>query len=151
MTELEEKEQFAKFLLEVADPFKAALQLFTEQSDLHKALKVATEWPHDKDVKNFIKKIKENEDSIDTLPSKKELAQSIWEKMEVCKYPKDYAKLAKLYAEVRGFIEKPDNKPIVNINQNRVMVVKDLGTAEDWENKAAKQQRDLLNVSTSKH
>jgi len=150
MTELEEKEKFALAFLDFKDPFKAAL-FVCEGMPTQKALKMATEWPNDLEVKGFIKAIKDKEESIENLPNKKDLAQAIWDKMESCRFPEDYAKLAKLYAEVRGFIEKPDNKPVVTINQNRVMVVKDLGNAEDWQAKAEKQQRDLLNVSTSKH
>lgn len=150
MTELEEKEKFAIAFLDFKDPFKAAL-FVCEGMPTQKALKMATEWQNDLEVKGFIKAIKDKEESIENLPSKKELAESIWNKMQSCRHPDDFQKLAKLYAEVRGFIEKPDNKPVVTINQNRVMVIKDLGTEEDWQAKAEKQQRDLLNVSTSKH
>lgn len=150
MTELEEKEKFANAFLEMKDPFKAALFVF-EGMPTQKALKAATEWPNDPEVKGFIKAIKDKEESIDTLATKKDLAQDIWDRMQNCRFPDDYSKLAKLYAEVRGFIEKPDNKPVVTINQNRVMVVKDLGSPDDWQKKAEQQQRDLLNVSTSKH
>lgn len=150
MNELEQKEKFAQALLDCNEPFKAALYICNGMPTQH-ALKIATDWPNDPEVKGFIKAIKDKEESIDTLPNKKDLAQAIWDKMEACRFPEDYAKLAKLYAEVRGFIEKPDNKPVVTINQNRVMVVKDLGGEEDWQAKAEKQQRDLLNVSTSKH
>jgi hypothetical protein len=147
---LDQKEKFAKALKELGDPFKAALSVCDGMPTQH-ALKMSVDWPHDAEVKAFIKALKDKEESIDNLPSKKDLAEAIWHKMEKCPFPDDYAKLAKLYAEVRGFIEKPDNKPVVNINQNRVMVVKDLGDEEDWQVKAERQQRELLNVSTSRH
>lgn len=155
MTELEQKEKFAKLFLDyggdllASHNFKAAIELFP--NDTRTALKIATDWPHDAEVKGFIKKIQDFETSIDSLPSKKDLAEDIWRKMSNCYDAKEYAALAKLYAEVRGFIEKPDNKPVVNINQNRVMVIKDQGSPDDWANKAEKQQRDLVNVSTSRH
>ncbi len=150
MDVLEEKQKFAEALLELCDPFKAALHV-CEGMPTQKALKMATEWPADIEVKGFIKAIKDKESSIDTLPDKKDLAEAVWLKMENCRFPEDFAKLAKLYAEVRGFIEKPDNKPIVTINQNRVMVIKDFGNEDQWQAAADKQQRDLLNVSSTKH
>lgn len=156
MNELEQKEKFAKLFLDyggdllASHNFKAAIELFPE--DTRTALKIATEWPHDSEVKGFIKKIQDFETSIDSLPSKKDLAEDIWKKMQKPYVdPKEYAALAKLYAEVRGFIEKPENKQVVNINQNRVMVIKDQGSPDEWSNKAEKQQRDLVNVSTSRH
>jgi len=70
MTELEEKEKFAIAFLDFKDPFKAAL-FVCEGMPTQKALKMATEWPNDLEVKGFIKAIKDKEQSIETLPNKK--------------------------------------------------------------------------------
>ncbi|WP_292414149.1 hypothetical protein [Methylophaga sp.] len=64
--------------------------------------------------------------------------------------PEDYAKLGKLYADVRGFIEKPQTtiNNNNNVTNNRVMVVRENGSDEDWEAKLRKQQDNLTNAST---
>src|SRR6187431_1445418 len=101
MNELEKKEKFARALIDLVEPFKAALYICNDMPTQY-ALKIATEWPNDPEVKGFIKAIKDKEQSIDNLPNKKDLAEDIWARMESCRFPEDYAKLAKLYAEVRG-------------------------------------------------
>lgn len=158
VTEIEEKAAYAALLLKDPDPFRAALTLFPDNTN--RALWVANHWPKDEEVKTLISKVKENNDEMDFLPGKADLARDIWDRMKGKRpdgstIPPDsesYTKLAKLYAEVRGFIEKPA-APIVNNNVivPRAIEVPTHGTTEEWELAAEKQQRELLNVSRSRH
>jgi hypothetical protein len=150
--ELEDKKKFAAELLRnPQQPFVAALAVYPDNNNW--ALFVATHWPQDADVLKFQQEILKDHPETDFLPTEAELARAIWDKMNAKFTPiEDFTKLGKLYAEIRGFIKKTDTNITVNANtDNRVMVVKDLGTDEEWENKASKQQQALLNVSTSKH
>jgi hypothetical protein len=158
MTEAEEKAAFAVGLLKQPnDPFKVALSLFPDNTN--RALWVAHNWPHDAEVKAEQERLA-NEDGGDFLPSKADLARAIWQKMEgttnsegrvIVPTTEDYAKLAKLYAEVRGFIEKPGTGPQVNVIVPRAIEVPTHGSNEAWEAAAEIQQRELLNVSRSRH
>lgn len=148
MTEKEEKEEFVRFLLETPDePFTAALKLFPE--DTGRALRVAHEWPNDKEVRASMRARMSEGEEEDFLPTKAELARKVWAKMnKETLEPDEFTKIARLYGEIRGFIEKPTT----NINTNTqvlspVMVVKDSGSDDEWEKKLAAQQNKLLNAS----
>lgn len=144
MTEAEEKKQFAELLLRSPDdPFKAALTLFPENTA--RALRVATEWPNDPEVRTFKKEINNKSDQMEFLPGKAEFCRLIWERMQNAYDAEDFAKIAKLYAETRGFIEKAVPVTNVNVQQNRVMIVKDHGDDNAWESKLKEQQRALVN------
>lgn len=149
--ESELKEQFAKILLKNPEnPFEAALKIFPE--DVNTALQIATEWPADPLVINATNDILEDEDELSFLPNKAKLARHIWGKLDgeyICN--EDYVKLAKLYAEVLGFIEKPQTNINANISavSNRVMIVKESGSNDEWEQKLLQQQQKLQ--SESKH
>lgn len=150
MTDREQKEEFVRFLLETPDdPFKAALRLFPD--DTNKALRAAHEWPRDPDVIASMRARKEDSNEEDFLPSKAELARKVWAKMNSGTLdPEEFAKMARLYADIRGYIEKPTT----NINNNTqnllqpVMVVKDIGDDDEWERKLAEQQGKLVEAST---
>ena len=158
VTETEEKAAYAALLLKDPDPFRSALALFPNNTN--RALWVANHWPQDAEVVGLLAKIRENNDEMSFLPGKPDLARDIWDRMQgkrpdgsiVPPTTEDYAKLAKLYAEVRGFIEKPA-AAVVNNNVvvPRAIEVPTHGTDEDWEAAAEKQQQELLNVSRSRH
>ncbi len=148
MTDEQLKAEYAKLLLKITDPFKAALQLFPDNTS--RALRVANEWPTDPEVVAAQAAFLDEDGELSFLPTKADLARNIWDRMQnerIC--PDDYAKLGKLYADVRGFIEKPQSNVNVNNNvtNNRVMVVRENGTDEDWAAKLRKQQEKLTNAS----
>ncbi len=153
MSELEDKQKFVEFWLTMPkDPFKAALEIFPENTN--RALRIAAEWPKDPEVLEIKEKLLSNakEGELSFLPSKTEWAREVWNMSQNKNIDfENKIKVLKLYADGRGFIEKQSNGPVVNVNQNRVIVVRDLGTDDEWETKAAVQQKALLNVSTSKH
>lgn len=147
MDESELKVEFAKLLLkEPTDPFVVALKLFPE--NVNRALKVAVEWPGDSEVKAAQEKLlSEVEDEFSLLPTKASFSNLILAKMGEAA-PDDFAKLAKVYADVRGFIEKAStNVNTGNTVVNKVMIVKDNGTDDEWSAKLLKQQEKLVSES----
>lgn len=155
MDEQEQKEKaaFAALLIRMpTEPFPAALQVIP--NDTGRALKASFEWPHDEFVIAEMKRLKEQSADIDLLPNKAELCQKIWDKLNGTGYmtPEDFVKTAKLYAEVRGFIEKPSNAVTVQNNfVQKVIEVANHGSDDQWEAAAAKQQQELLNVARTRH
>lgn len=155
--EHEEKAAYAALLLKERDPFKAALQLFPDNTN--RALWVANHWPNDDEVKAEQTRLS-NEEGDSFLLSKREFLQDIEQRMRGTVYPngavipptpEEYAKLAKLYADVRGFIEKPQTNVNVTTNIQRVVEVPVFQDESSWEAAAAKQQRELLNNARTRH
>lgn len=155
--ESEEKAAYAALLLKERDPFKAALQLFPDNTN--RALWVANHWPNDDEVKAEQTRLS-NEEGDSFLLSKREFLQDIEQRMRGTVYPngavippspEEYAKLAKLYADVRGFIEKPQTNVNVTTNIQRVVEVPVFQDENAWEAAAAKQQRELLNNARTRH
>jgi len=140
------KDAFAAALLRTpTDPFFAACTLF--ENRIH-AMEVAKTWPYDLYV------LQRQADLIDQLgdeaflPNKAELARRVYEVAGAATDTKDRLLAYKLYGEIRGFIEKAGGANVnVNVNNNRVMVVKDFGTFEEWEQKSIRQQQKLVEHS----
>lgn len=139
------KSAFAAALLRTPhDAFAAACSVFG--TDTARALTVANSWVYDTDVLQFqADMIKEfGEDAF--LPSKLTLARRIYDLgNDVRAELRDRLAAFKLYAELRNFIEKPavvQNN--VTVNQNRVMVVRDHGTNDEWAVKVRSQQARLI-------
>lgn len=156
--ESEEKAAYAALLLRERDPFKAALSLFPDNTN--RALWVANHWPNDAEVKEEQARLIGEDEGASFLPSKVELARDIWQRMQgttlpsgvtIPPTPEEYAKLAKLYADVRGFIEKPQTNVNVTTNVQRVVEVPVFQSENEWEAAAAKQQRELLNNARTRH
>ena len=155
--ESEEKAAYAALLLKERDPFKAALQLFPDNTN--RALWVANHWPNDDEVKAEQTRLS-NEEGDSFLLSKREFLQDIEQRMRGTVYPngavipptpEEYAKLAKLYADVRGFIEKPQTNVNVTTNVNRVVEMPVFANENEWEAEAARQQRELLENARTRH
>lgn len=148
--ELALKLAFAKLFLKMNDPFKAALQLFPE--DTSKAVKMAMEWPKDALVVAEMSTLQDEDetDGLEFLPSKAEYARQVWESANEENVPhEERTKRLKLYGEIRGFIEKAGAKVEVNDNrQNNIMVIKDCGNNDEWEVALAKQQEALIDVGS---
>lgn len=150
-TEIAEKTSFAEqWLKNPSDPFKAALLVFPTNTP--KALWTATNWPLDAEVLKLKRDLEDEFGEASFLPSKNELARDIWEKAKSTGDPYAYERLAKLYADVRGFIEKP-NVAQTNIQMiaPKVIQVVNHGSDADWEKAAQKQQSELLSVSRSRN
>lgn len=143
------KAKFAAALLEAPDanPFIAAKACFPDS--MPHALWAANHWPTDEGVLKEKQKLRDKGDDLKALPGKAELARRVWSHTEVGLF-EDRLKAMKLYADLMGHIEK--TPPVaVNVNNNRVMVIRDQGTNAEWESKVAKQQEALLHASNTRH
>ena len=141
------KKAFAGSLLKYpTDPIKAAIEVFGAANN-YRVVKASQDWVHDPLVLTTqTELIKEfGEDTF--LPSKLTLARRIFELGEKTTATVGERLAAfRLYADVRGFIEKQavvDNRSIT-VNQNKVMVVRDYGTDEQWELQVKSQQAKLV-------
>lgn len=104
--EAEQKTAFAVELLKTpADPFRAALAVFA--SNTNRALWVANHWPNDSFVKEEMQRLKEESGELSFLPSKADLARSLWERAHSERTSNDdFTKMARLYAEIMDFVPK---------------------------------------------
>lgn len=130
--------------------FAAALSV---TSDTGKALIMANKWLDDATVVAEQQRLTKNADEGDLnfLGTKADFAREVLEAGRQSWDGDTKHKFFKLYAEMRGFVVKADTNVNVQVNNNRVMVVKDMGTDDEWERKAQRQQRELIDVSASRH
>jgi hypothetical protein len=129
------------------DPFKAA---FCTTPDNGLALQIGRDWPRDAFVQAQMDKLMSSTDASNFLPTKESQARDIYAIASDVKTPiEDRLKAHRLYAEVRGFIEKPSQSGGgINILTQGVMIVKDQGSDQDWAQKAKEQQRTLIGHAT---
>lgn len=148
---LERKERFAvEYLKDTTNPFKAACAVFGD--DTGNALTAASRWPDDPEVQAFMAKAMDDMGDIHFLPTKAELAKLVWNMARNEMLDSDSRlKAARLYGDIRGFIDKQGTN--ININNsttnNKVMVVTDHGTDAEWEAKCASQQARLIEDATA--
>lgn len=130
--------------------FAAAL---TITADNGKALLIANRWFNDpvvvEEQKRLIKSADEGD--LNFIGTKADFAREVLECARNAWDGDTKHKFYKLYAESRGFIVKEGTNVNVNVQNNKVMIVRDMGSDDDWERKAREQQRKLIDVSASKH
>jgi hypothetical protein len=146
MTEVELKLAFAAQLLKIGknpnEAFKAALVIFPNDTSL--ALRAATSWINDPIVLAEKVRLTEDVGEEEFLPSRTDLLTELHTRAKGCTFIDDYTKLMRLYFEVRGMIAKPQPNTNVNIVQNKVMIVRDHGTDENWKEGLRAQQAKLI-------
>lgn len=150
MTELKQseddlKKRFAVELLkQPTEPFKAAVAIFGD--DTGKALLVSHRWPQDPVVIAHMQTAIDELGDMHFLPTKAELARAAFQiGLDPKVHVDDRLKAMRLYADIRGFIDKQGANVVVNnLTQNKVMLVRDHGSNEAWEQAAAEQQRQLI-------
>ena len=127
---------------EGSNALKACMQLWPREPQ--KALRMSAKLMSNDMVKEQIKEAETN--ALSTLPSKAQYAMKLWQKMEDAQSEDSYHKLSKLYAEVRGFIEKPIDSQASNVVviAPRCIEIPSAPSDEAWETKAAKQQAELM-------
>ena len=141
----ERKTLFAELLLKTPDnPFKAAMGVCREAGE---ALLISQNWPDDEFVISEQKRLLVEFGDDHFLPTKEELARTVFEAAKEARFEENKVKFLKLYADIRGFIAKPETNVTVQNTNNRVMIVKENGSDDDWANKLLKQQRSLINGS----
>lgn len=132
--------------------FEAALTL---TADTGLALRMAHKWFSDPDVLALQEQLTKGPtaatDGLDFIGSKADFCREVLEHARKSWDGEVKHKFYKLYADARGFVTKAETNVNVAVTNNRVMVVKDMGSDADWERKAAEQQRRLIDVSSSKH
>jgi hypothetical protein len=148
----EQKQLFATLLLKWPDePMRAAMQIAGE-ADVARAAWIANKWPLDPVVMMMIDEARESGADLAALPTKADLARKVFALADTAGTMRAFSeaeRLYKLYAEVRGFVEKPAApSATVNIQHNRVMMVRDCGTDADWESRTASQQKALIDVAS---
>lgn len=140
--EVEFKKQFAHNLLLHDDPQKAAFATLTNPGH---ALFIAVNWVNDPVVKAEVEALMQSKGAKKFLPSKERQAKDVYAiACDTGKGTEERLKAHRLYAEIMGFIEKPNVGNTTNVLNNGVMVVRDLGTDDDWANKALVQQHKLI-------
>lgn len=149
--EQNQKAAFAALLLREPQPFKAALMIFPDNTN--RALRIANEWPNDPEVKAEMDRLV-NDEAESLLMTKAQFLLSLEQRMKGTVYPDglvvplntdDFTKVAKLYAETRGFIEKPQTN--VNVQAaivHRVIESPVFPSEHAWEMESERQQRELL-------
>lgn len=144
MTLNEQKRRFALELLKTPEaPYKAAIVVFGD--DTASALAASARWISDPDVLKFIDELRDEHGEINLLPDKVATAREIWSLATTAPHVEDRLKALRTYAELRGFIDKAAPTTVgINVTQNRVMIVQDHGSNDEWETKLIDQQRQLV-------
>lgn len=148
----EQKQLFAALLMKWPDePMRAAVEV-TGEADIARAAWISKRWPYDPSVLAFMEDARESGADLAALPSKADLARKVFALADTAGTMRAFSeaeRLYKLYAEVRGFVEKPAAaSATVNIQHNRVMMVRDCGTDGEWESRTATQQKALIDVAS---
>jgi phage terminase small subunit len=137
-----QKTTFANAFVRSKNAASAAMSAFP--GDPGFALKMSHILPNDPFVLAEIARLKDEINEDDFLPTKAEIARKILDKADSAGDAEDYAKLMRLYCEIRGHIEKPGaNGANVQVAVAPVMIVRDHGSDEEWQRKAEEQQRRL--------
>jgi hypothetical protein len=140
------KERFAEMLYRGGEAFAVALALTQNTT---RSLRMAAEWPSDPQVKTLLESFRQMEDEGDTrfLPSKSEHIKWLRDKANEAARIADFSaasQFARLLTNVLGFEQQKASVEINNNTQvNRVMVMRDHGSNDDWERKAMEQQARL--------
>lgn len=146
LSELEQKKLFAKALMKFPDdPFSAAKQVFG--LDTNKALSVYLKWPKDIDVLAFRAELMEVNGGVDReLPTKQKIASDVYQLSSDSSYSfDDRLKAYSLVCKILGYLDDSAKVNVQNNNiTNKVMVMRDHGSDEDWETKLMEQQRQLI-------
>ena len=104
---------------------------------------IANSWKNDPEVLSHVATAKKAESK--PVPTKEELALELLDRAKSME-DDDYVKATRLAAEMLAYMPKSGdtNISVGNTINERVMIVKDKGTDEEWEHKIAKQQAKLI-------
>lgn len=140
------KTRFAGELLRNPDQaFGAAQMVFG--ADTGRALFAAQNWINDDFVTSERARLLRDKGARAFLPNKEDYAREIWRMATDARTPiEEKRKFLDLYGDVMGHKERPQQGGInLNVTQNRVMIVKEHGSADEWEAAAKAQQFRLAN------
>jgi hypothetical protein len=144
------KERFAAALLRFeGKAFEAAKATFP--GDTNRAMLASSKWPDDPEVIEEMARLKAELGDEYFLPTRADLARALWRLSEDEKVEARERLLAyKTYADVLGFIAKPEAASTTNNNiTNKVLIVPASATAEEWESRLIARQAKLIDASRS--
>jgi hypothetical protein len=148
MTTEDQKRQFAAALLRTGDGFKAAIEVVGDDPGF--ALQISNIWRNDPLVKAEQERLLSTQDAKQFLPTKEAQARDIWAMAtNDLTSVEDRLKAHRLYAEVMGHIEKPAAQGGINILSQGVMIVRESGSNQEWQERAIAQQRALTSAPNS--
>ncbi len=138
------KQQFALALLTfVGDATKAAERV--APGNAYYAKYMAEHWPNDPYVIRAKKELIDEYGDDFFLPSKYDLGRKLTVIMDTCPDPTSKLRAIELYARIFSHLQ-PNGAINVNSNNvttNKVMLVRDYGSDDQWEERALAQQRQL--------
>lgn len=138
------------WLFEPRNAFGAALKITKGNSQA--ALAISSNWIHDDEVLAMKAALIVERGEEAFLPSKAEMVHEVIHRARETTYNDEFAKLMKLAADMRGFIEKPgvtvNNNTSVTTNKIMAipMFVNAQGqklTDDEWENSLIEQQSQI--------
>ena len=152
MTEQEEKVKFAEAMISAnMNPLEAG-QL-VHPGNFNRAAQIASMWHNDAEVKAMIAELKKaaavetGEDEDDVY-----LKEKLKEAIEGADSWRERINAMNLYAEIKGKKKKEAPSQNVTVLMPKVIAASDYSTdAVKWESDLLAQQRELQNVSRSKH
>lgn len=135
------KQQFAAFLSQGFTPYIAALKIWPHNNGYVSYASI--NWPSDPEVVAHVQAVRDV--NKPKPPTKEDQAMAILERSKDME-DDEYIKAQRLAAEMLGNLPKGDQGVAIhnNVINNRVMVVKDHGSDDDWEAKARAQQAKLI-------
>jgi hypothetical protein len=151
MTEQEEKLAFAEAMISAnMNPLEAG-QL-VHPGNFNRAAQIASQWHNDAEVKAMIAEIKKAQiEETGVSEDEKYVEEKLKHIIETCTHADDRIKALEKLMDLKGLSKKPQSGPAVQVVIPRAIEIPTHGTNEEWEATAAKQQRELLNVSRSRH
>ena len=139
---LAKKEEFAEHFLRSPDN-AFAVACIVYPNDTGKALRIATEWPNDPQIKTLMQSLQDAAEEFAYHPTKEQFARTLLNNAELLlsSDPQTAHKYHDSYRKMRW----PDAAVSISDNRvvNNVLVVKDHGTPDQWEEKLVRQQRRL--------
>ncbi len=146
-TENERKTAFAMELLKSPDnPLKAALAI---EPNTGEALRMVHFWTNDGFVIAEKARLLNENGAKSFLPTREEYAKAVYDlACSACEDLKDRLTAFRLYGDIMGFIEKPGVNINNNVVTNKVMVVNNNGSNDEWEQKLLRQQKALTYAAT---
>lgn len=141
------KTKFAEAFLRTKNHVTAGIE--TLRGDMGSILQASVDLLHDPFVLSAMDQLKEEKGELSFLPSKADIARDLIKRAEDAN-DDNAVKLYGLVADLLGYREKPGSSSTnVAVTVAPVMVMKDHGTDEEWQAKAAAQQAKLVLNATN--
>ena len=142
----DERDAFAlAFLRHNGNAYAAARELFP--GDVSRAIIVSETYPREAGFQDRLAAVKRTADEDEVLPSKAMLAEELWNIGTAAIHDvKDRLAALKLYADIRGFVKRPEPAQPANITNNTQNVLVVPAHGNGWESAAIDQQAKLINA-----